>query len=44
MESLEQKQADLFERWKSEREYTNYISDGIFDFNVWQNEPLKTLC
>ena len=43
MEKLEKKQADLFERWKSERGYVNFISDGIFDFNRWQNESLNVL-
>ena len=43
MLNLEQMQADLFERWKSEKGYTLFISDGIFDTKTWQSQALKVL-
>ncbi len=41
MAEFEKKEHQLFERWKSERGYPAFISDGIFDAAKWSEQSIK---
>lgn len=40
---LKEKELELFERWRREREYRYFISDGIFDESEWKKQQIKIL-
>lgn len=40
---LKEKESELFKRWRSERGYKYFISDGIFDEVEWNKQGIKIL-
>lgn len=36
-----EKQSQLFDRWQKEQGYPFFVRDGIFDEEIWKDEPLK---
>lgn len=38
---LKEREQQLFQRWKEERGYTSFLSDGVFDESLWKQQPVK---
>ena len=38
---LKEQEQQLFQRWKKERGYTSFLSDGIFDESLWEQQSVK---
>lgn len=41
MSTITEREADMFTRWKSERNYQSFVKDGVFDEKTWSGETLK---
>lgn len=38
---IKEKERLLLERWRQARNYTSFISDGVFDESLWEKQPVK---
>lgn len=39
--SIKEREKNLFKRWKEERGYTSFVSDGVFDEEIWNQQKIK---
>ena len=40
---IKEKEQELFNRWRKERNYPTFMADGLFDEETWLKQDLKIL-
>lgn len=40
---IKEKERELFQRWRSEQGYPNFMADGLFDEETWNKQNIKIL-